>query len=179
MANLVAQTDKENEAEGQARASEGTLPQVLNHRISWYIGAKYKFQYRPYLVQVSDITATTVTFQFVNGNSGKLLGTSHTIGLTDFSKVYQFDPSTLPTPLELRAGRNVSFLLLNSQDLGNLKADADASEPDDGKWPRVTSEETRQIARLKEALDRVLRLPGIQAQLPPKDWMDYHKLLEA
>lgn len=181
MANLVGQVDNENEAELQARKPEGVPPQVLSHKINWNIGAKVKYRYNAYLVQVSDITQTSVTFQFVNHNTGIPVGTSHKLDLDDFSKMYRFTPSTLPTPAELGNGNNVSFLMLNELNLGDLKADAALVQVDDGKWPRVTLEPTLkdENAKLKGALKRLLQMPTTRGGISSKDREDYEALVGA
>jgi len=181
MANLLDEVDSENDAQLQARRPEGTAPVVLTHKIGWHVGAKYKFKYNAYLVQVSDITQTSVAFQFVSCKDGKLVGSSHRLDLGDFSKVYPFAPSTLPTRADLTAGNNVAILLLNSANLGDLKADADFAEPDDGKWPRVTSEDRLQDenTKLKGALRQLLQMPTTRGGISPKDWQDYAALIGA
>src|ERR1043165_2541118 len=151
MPDLVAETDDFNLPLGHPTPK-------LDHLIRWYGDEKYRYGYKPYVVSFSAVNGMKMSFQFVNGDTGVVFGDTHSVDLTDLSAGYPFSPSTVPTPQEMADNKRVGFLFLNRDKLsGTALANADASDPDTGKWPKTSEEDAKKIAALQDAVRKLLK----------------------
>ncbi|HWU87407.1 MAG TPA: hypothetical protein VN253_09030 [Kofleriaceae bacterium] len=160
---------------------------ILEKRIGFHVKADYKVAYKPYVVLVTSPQDARgdVKFKFVNCRTGNLVSdVERTINARDLTIAYSESPSTLPTQNEFESGLRVGFFMLRRDALlGELAADADASEVEPiHKYPRtaaLTDEKTRRLlASYKNQILALLALPGVNTRLDAAEKSRIQALLE-